>query len=280
MKRALFLVALLLAWPAGAALAADRFIVLASTTSTENSGLLADLLPRFRAHSGISVRVVAVGTGGALRLGARGDADVVLVHSRRAELDFVAAGHGVERREVMTNDFVIVGPVGDPARAAGADVLRALRRIVGRPFVSRGDDSGTHKKELGLWRAAGLDPTGGATGAASAAGVWYLESGSGMGATLNLAAAKDAYALADRATWLAFGNRRGLGLLVAGDKRLLNVYGVMLVNPARHPVKAAEGRAFMAWLMSEGQAAIGAFRIKGQQAFWPQEAKTGADLDK
>ena len=267
MKRALFLVALLLAWPAQAALASERFIVLASTTSTENSGLLADLLPRFKAHSGISVRVVAVGTGAALRLGARGDADVVLVHSRQAELDFVAAGHGVERREVMTNDFVIVGPVGDPAGAAGADVPRALHRIAGQPFVSRGDDSGTHKKELALWRAAGID----------AAGRWYLESGAGMGATLNLAAAKDAYALADRATWLAFGNRRGLGLLVSGDKRLLNVYGVMLVNPARHPVKAAEGRAFMAWLMAEGQAAIGAFRIKGQQAFWPLGAKTGAD---
>ncbi|MDP6622873.1 MAG: substrate-binding domain-containing protein [Alphaproteobacteria bacterium] len=261
MRLAMFVFVVLLAWRSEAAAAAERFIVLASTTSTENSGLLADLLPRFRAASGIAVRVVAVGTGAALRLGGRGDADVVLVHSRQAELDFVAAGHGVERREVMFNDFVIVGPADDPAQAGGDDVLRALRRIRGHPFVSRGDDSGTHRKELMLWRVAEI-------AAAAASGNWYLESGAGMGATLNLAAAKGAYALTDRATWLAFGNRRGLELLVAGDDRLRNVYGVMLVNPARHPVKAAAGRSFISWLMNEGQAAIGAFRIKGQQAFW------------
>ncbi len=261
MRLAMFVFVVLLAWRSEVAVAAERFIVLASTTSTENSGLLADLLPRFRAASGIAVRVVAVGTGAALRLGGRGDADVVLVHSRQAELDFVDAGHGVERREVMFNNFVIVGPADDPAQAGGDDVLQALRRIRGHPFVSRGDDSGTHRKELMLWRAAEID-------AAAASGNWYLESGAGMGATLNLAAAKGAYALTDRATWLAFGNRRGLELLVAGDDRLRNVYGVMLVNPARHPVKAAAGRAFIAWLMNDGQAAIGAFRIKGQQAFW------------
>jgi tungstate transport system substrate-binding protein len=267
---AVLLVAVLLAWRADAA---ERFIVLASTTSTENSGLLADLLPRFKAASGIAVRVVAVGTGAALRLGARGDADVVLVHSRQAELDFVAAGHGIERREVMFNDFLIVGPADDPAQAGGGDVMRALRRIPGHPFVSRGDDSGTHRKELTLWRAARIDAT-------AASGNWYLESGAGMGATLNLAAAKGAYALADRATWLAFGNRRGLDILVEGDVRLRNVYGVILVNPARHPIAAADGRAFIAWLMTEGQAAIGAFRLNGQQAFWPQGGKEGADLIK
>ncbi len=264
---AVLTVALFLAAPATAA---ERFIVLASTTSTENSGLLAHILPRFMEKSGIAVRVVAVGTGAALRLGARGDADVVLVHSRQAELEFVAAGHGIERHEVMNNDFVIVGPAQDPARAAGDDVVLALRRLPGHPFISRGDDSGTHRKELMLWRAAGID-------AAAASGDWYLESGAGMGATLNLAAAKSAYALTDRGTWLAFANRRGLEILVQGDARLRNVYGVMLVNPARHPIKADAGRIFIAWLRNEGQAAIGAFRIEGQQAFWPQGGKAGAD---
>ncbi len=247
-----------------------RSVTLASTTSTDNSGLFRHLLPRFEAATGVRVRVVAVGTGAALRLGERGDADLVLVHDRAAEEAFVAAGHGVDRRLVMANDFVVVGPRADPAGVGGGrDAAAALRTIARAkaPFVSRGDDSGTHKAELRLWQAAGVDPH-------PASGRWYQESGSGMGAALNLAAGRGAYTLADRGTWLSFENRRDLAVLVEGDPRLLNPYGVILVNPARHPhVRAGLARALADWLTSpEGQAAIGAFRVAGEQLFRPAAA--------
>ncbi|MBI4184402.1 MAG: extracellular solute-binding protein [Proteobacteria bacterium] len=243
------------------------FITLASTTSTENSGLFAHLLPRFTARTGIAVRVIAVGTGQALRLARNGDADVLLVHHRPAEDAFVAEGFGIERRDVMYNDFVLVGPAGDPAGIAGApDAVTALRRIAAArsPFASRGDDSGTHKLERELWAAAGID-------AAAASGTWYREMGNGMGATLNAAVAMNAYALSDRATWLAFGNRGTHRLLFAGDRALLNPYGAIVVNPARHPqVKVALARAFVDWLTGpEGRAAIAGFRVGGEQPFFP-----------
>lgn len=255
--------ALLAALPA----AAQEFITVASTTSTDNSGLLRDILPMFRAKSGIEVRVVAVGTGAALRLGQNGDADVVLVHAREAEDAFVAAGHGIDRRDVMYNDYVLVGPAADPAGIAGmTDAARALARIgeAAASFASRADDSGTHKAELALWRAAGTDPKPGS-------GRWYFETGSGMGAALNTAAGRDAYALTDRATWLAHRNRGTLAVLVEGDERLFNPYGVILVNPVRHPhVKEAAARAFLDWLTGpEGQAAIAGFRRGGEQLFFP-----------
>ncbi len=251
--------------------AAERFITLASTTSTENSGLFGAILPKFTAATGIGVRVVAVGTGAALRLGRRGDVDVVLVHARAAELRFVAAGHGIERRDVMYNDFVVAGPDGDPARIAGLnDVADAFRRIaaVRAPFASRGDDSGTHMAERRYWTAAATDPKPGS-------GQWYFEAGAGMGATLNLAAAKGAYALSDRATWLSFKNRAGLAIAVEGDPRLFNPYGVILVNPARHPhVKRADAMRFIDGLTSPaGRAAIAGFRLAGRQVFFPVEAK-------
>ncbi len=250
-----------------AAGAEDRFFTLASTTSTENSGLFDHILPKFTERTGIAVRVVAVGTGAALRLGENGDADVVLVHDRVAEERFVAQGHGVVRHPVMYNDFVIVGPAADPAGVRGfRDATAALRAIahIAAPFVSRGDDSGTHKAELRLWTAADVDPRVGS-------GRWYLETGSGMGATLNTAQAIGAYALTDRGTWLSFGNRGDLAVVVEGDERLFNPYGVILVNPARHPhVKAREGRAFIAWLTSpEGQQAIAEFAIGGERLFIP-----------
>ncbi len=257
--------------------AGERFITLASTTSTENSGLFAHLLPIFEAQSGIQVRVVAVGTGQALRLAERGDADVLLVHHPASEARFVAAGHGVERQEVMANDFVIVGPAADPAGiTAMADAAAALAKIAAAeaPFASRGDDSGTHKKEMGLWAAIGLNPEAGEREAGErgeTGGPWYRSLGQGMGATLNAAAAMGAYTLADRGSWLAFKNRRGLQVLAEGDPRLFNPYGVILVNPARHPhVKAAEGQAFIDWLTGpEGQAAIGQFRLGGEVLFRP-----------
>ncbi len=259
--------ALLAASLTPAAGAAERFITVASTTSTKNSGLFDHILPLFEKKTGIQVRVVAVGTGQAIRLARNGDADVLLVHHRPSEEAFVAEGFGVKRLDVMVNDFVIVGPGDDPARIAGmGDAAEALEKIAGAgaPFVSRGDDSGTHKKELGLWRAAGVD-------AARASGGWYRETGSGMGATLNTASAMQGYALADRGTWLSFKNRAGLRVLVEGDERLFNPYGVILVNPKRHShVKADLGREFIAWLISpEGQAAIGAFRVNGQVLFKP-----------
>ena len=247
--------------------AAEKFIIVASTTSTKNSGLFDHILPLFEKKTGIQVRVVAVGTGQAIRLARNGDADVLFVHHRPSEEKFVAEGFGVRRFDVMVNDFVIAGPKDDPARIAGVrDAAKALAKIArGRaPFVSRGDDSGTHKKELGLWRAAGVDVV-------QASGTWYRETGSGMGATLNTASAMQAYVLVDRGTWLSFKNRAGLRVLVEGDERLFNPYGVILVNPERHPhVKADLGREFIAWLISpEGQAAIGAFRINGQVLFKP-----------
>ena len=242
-------------------------ITLASTTSTENSGLFAHLLPRFTEATGIAVRVVAVGTGQALRIARNGDADVLLVHHRLSEETFVAEGYGVQRHDVMSNDFVLVGPRADPAALRGLhDAAAALARISAARtlFTSRGDDSGTHKKELDLWAAAGLDP-------GTASGTWYRETGSGMGATLNAAAAMGAYALTDRATWLAFRNKGDLEVLVQGDERLFNPYGVILVNPARHPhVHAREAQAFIDWLVSEnGQAAIANYRLDGRQPFFP-----------
>ncbi len=262
--------ALAIAAPGVPAGAEERFITLASTTSTANSGLFEHILPEFTARTGIAVRVVAVGTGAALRLGARGDADVVLVHDREAEERFVAEGFGVARHAVMYNDFVIVGPEADPAGVRGlADAPEALRRIARAraPFVSRGDDSGTHKAELRLWAAAGGAPDSRSEG-------WYREAGRGMGAPLNTAAAMGAYTLADRGTWLSFTNRRGLALLVEGDERLFNAYGVILVNPERHPhVKAEEGRAFIAWLTSAaGQRAIAGFTVGGERLFTPSAA--------
>lgn len=251
---------------AAPAIAGERFITVASTTSTDNSGLFSHLLPLFEAESGIAVRVVARGTGQALKLGRNGDVDVVLVHDRAAEDRFVAEGYGAERRDVMYNDFVIVGPKQDPAGVAGmADATAALAKIAGTaaPFASRGDDSGTHRAEKRLWQAAGID-------AAAASGGWYRETGSGMGATLNIAAGMGAYALSDRGTWLSFRNKRDLAVLVEGDKRMFNPYGVILVDPARHGhVKAADARAFLDWLTgSSGQAAIDEFRIGGQQLFF------------
>ena len=260
----LLLTCLLAAMPAHAA---ERFIILQSTTSTQNSGLFDFLLPRFTERTGIEVRVVAVGTGQALKNARNGDGDALLVHAKEDELAFVEAGFGILRCDVMYNDFVIVGPKTDPAKVrAAASAAEALTRIYESrsPFVSRGDDSGTHKKERQLWRAAGIDPT-------AASGSWYREVGAGMGATLNIAAATDAYTLSDRATWIAFANRRDLDLLFEDDPALFNQYGIILVNPERHPgVRFREAKAFRDWLVSpEGQRAIAAFRVDGQQLFFP-----------
>ena len=257
----------------GPALGQDKFITVASTTSTENSGLFGYLLPIFQEKTGIEVRVVAVGTGQAIELARNGDADVLFVHHKPSEEKFVAEGFGVERHEVMYNDFVIVGPAADPAGIKGdKDVVDAIGKIAAAeaPFASRGDDSGTHKAELALWQEAGVDVAG-------ASGTWYRETGSGMGPTLNTAAGMDAYALTDRGTWLSFDNRQNLEILVEGDPRLFNQYGIILVNPAKHPhVKAELGQTFIDWVLSdEGQDAIGAFKINGQQAFFPN-AKAGS----
>lgn len=244
-----------------------RHVTVASTTSTENSGFFAHILPRFEARTGIEVRVVALGTGQALDVARRGDADVVFVHDTAAEQQFVAEGHGVGRRDVMYNDFVLVGPHADPAGIAGTrDAVAALAAIrsTRAPFVSRGDRSGTHAVELRLWDAADIEPD-------ARREPWYRETGSGMGATLNTASAMGAYVLADRGTWLAFANRNGLRIMVEGDPRLFNPYGVILVNPARHPhVKQPDAQAFIDWLVSpDGQAAIASFHISGEQAFFP-----------
>ncbi|MBF0249596.1 MAG: extracellular solute-binding protein [Alphaproteobacteria bacterium] len=250
---------------------AGEFITVTSTTSTQNSGLFEDILPKFTAKTGIEVRVVAVGTGQAIKIAQRGDADVLFVHHRPSEDAFVAEGNGVKRLDVMMNDFLIVGPAADPAGVKGAgDAVDALMKIMNTsaPFVSRGDDSGTHKRELGLWKAAGLDPK-------AHSGTWYREAGAGMGATLNMAQAMGAYAIADRGTWIAFKNKDGLDIAHQGTGGLLNPYGVILVNPERHPhVKAGAGQAFIDWLVSdEGQAAIAAFQIDGQQLFFPTAGK-------
>lgn len=252
---------------AGVQAAEPDFIVVQSTTSTQNSGLFGFILPKFRSKTGIEVRVVAVGTGQALKNGRNGDGDVVLVHARAAEDRFITDGFGVERHDVMYNDFVIIGPPSDPAGVRGLkDAPAALARIAAAKahWVSRGDNSGTHIKERSLWRASGVDPAG-------ASGKWYREAGSGMGATLNTAVGMGAYTLTDRATWISFKNRRDFTVLVEGDKRLFNPYGVMLVNPARHPhVNATGGRAFIAWLTGpEGQAAIAAYKLRGIQLFYP-----------
>ena len=246
---------------------ADKYIVLQSTTSTQNSGLFDHILPRFTEKTGIEVRVVAVGTGQALKNGRNGDGDLLLVHAKAAEEAFVTEGYGVKRFDVMYNDFVIVGPASDPAKVAGQrDAAAALAQIAAAkvPFASRGDDSGTHKKERALWQDAGVDVDG-------ASGSWYRETGSGMGATLNIAVAMGAYSLTDRGTWISFKNKAGFKIAVAGDGKLFNQYGVILVNPAKHArVKAAEGQAFIDWLTGpEGQAAIAGYKLNGQQLFFP-----------
>jgi tungstate transport system substrate-binding protein len=260
--RALFL--LLLALPAQAQ---QKFITVASTTSTEQSGLFKHLLPIFEKKTGIQVRVVALGTGQSLDMGKRGDADVVFVHAKALEEKFVAEGYGVKRFEVMYNDFVLVGPRSDPAKVGGTrDIVAALQKIkaVQAPFASRGDRSGTHFAELQLWKEAGID-------IAKDKGPWYRDTGSGMGPTLNTAAGMNAYALTDRGTWLSFKNRGELVISVEGDRRLFNQYGVMLVNPAKHPhVKKDMGQAFVDWVIStEGQKAIADYQINGQQLFFP-----------
>ena len=251
--------------------AEDRFIVVQSTTSTQNSGLYDHILPMFAEETGIEVRVVAVGTGQAIRNAANGDGDILLVHSRAAEERFVADGYGVARFDVMYNDFVIVGPPSDPAGVAGmTDAVAAMTKIATAeaPFASRGDDSGTHKAERGLWKEAGVDVE-------AASGGWYRETGSGMGATLNTGIGMGAYVMTDRATWSSFGNRGAHRIAVEGDPKLFNQYGVILVNPERHPnVKAEMGRQFVDWVLSgEGQAAIASFEVDGRQLFFPNAGK-------
>ena len=246
--------------------AQERFITVASTTSTEQSGLFGHLLPAFEKAAGIKVRVVALGTGQALDLARRGDADVVFVHDKVAEEKFVADGYGVKRQEVMYNDFILVGPRADPAKAAGKDILEGLRKIEAAraPFVSRGDKSGTHAAELRYWKAAGVDLD-------AKKGPWYRDTGSGMGPALNTAASMNAYILADRGTWLNFKNRGELGIVVEGDTKLFNQYGVILVNPAKHAhVKQADGQKFIDWIVSPaGQKAIADYKIGGEQLFFP-----------
>jgi tungstate transport system substrate-binding protein len=252
----------------------DKSIVVASTTSTQDSGLFGHILPIFKSKTGIDVKVIAQGTGQALDTGRRGDADVVFVHARSAEQQFVAEGAGVKRHPVMYNDFVLIGPKSDPAGVAGTkDIVAALKAIKakGAPFVSRGDRSGTHQAELALWKDAGID-------IAADKGPWYRDIGQGMGAALNTAAAMNAYVLSDRGTWLAFKNRGDLAIAVEGDNKLFNQYGVILVNPQKHAhVKQAPGQTFIDWLISpEGQKAIADYKIEGQQLFFPNATAPGA----
>jgi tungstate transport system substrate-binding protein len=247
--------------------ASNSFITLASTTSTQNSGLFRHILPMFKAYSGIDVRVIAVGTGQAIRLAEKGDADVLLVHHKPSELKFVREGFGVRHKDVMYNDFVIIGPSSDPAGIKGtSDAVQALSKIKKSEslFASRGDDSGTNKKELGLWKLASVDVK-------TESGSWYRETGSGMGATLNVASGMQAYTLTDRGTWISFKNKKDLVLLTQGDKRLFNPYGVILINKALHShVKSADGGAFIDWLTSvAGQKAIGSYRLDSKQLFFP-----------
>jgi len=253
--------------------AQDRSIVVASTTSTQDSGLFGYLLPIFKAKTSIEVKVIAQGTGQALDTARRGDADVVFVHAKSQEEKFLAEGFGVKRFDVMYNDFVLIGPNSDPAGVKGKDIETALKTIQARaaPFVSRGDKSGTHSAELALWKQAGIDIT-------AAKGSWYREIGQGMGAALNTAGAMNAYVLSDRGTWISFKNRGDLEIAVEGDKRLFNQYGVMLVNPEKYPsVKKELGQTFVDWLVSpEGQAAIAGYKIDGQQLFFPDAEKKGA----
>lgn len=268
-RRTLLIAALLIvALPTAAA---DRFITVASTTSTQDSGLFGHILPLFRAKTGIEVRVVALGTGQAIKLAERGDADVLLVHHKPSEEKFVADGFGVKRLDVMYNDFVLIGPTADPAGIKnGRDIAAALAKIAATkaPFASRGDNSGTHLAELDLWKAAGIDAKAASTG-------WYRSLGSGMGPTLNTAAGMNAHVVSDRATWANFKNRQGLTILVEGDTRLFNQYGVVPVNPARHAhVKARDGQAFVDWLITPGgQAAIATYKIGGEQLFFPNTKK-------
>ena len=257
-----------------AALAQHNAIVVASTTSTEDSGLFGYLLPLFKAKTGIDVKVVAQGTGQALDTARRGDADVVFVHAKAAEEKFLAEGFGVRRFPVMYNDFILIGPVRDPAGVSGTrDIVAALKAIRQKqaPFVSRGDRSGTHQAELALWATAGID-------LARDKGPWYREIGQGMGAALNTAGAMNAYTISDRGTWISFRNKGDLVIAVEGDQRLFNQYGVMLVNPARHPnIKTALGQQFIDWLVSpEGQQVIANYKINGQQLFYPNANEPGA----
>jgi tungstate transport system substrate-binding protein len=259
---------------AGHATAQDKSIVVVSTTSTQDSGLFGHLLPMFKAKTGIDVKVVAQGTGQALDTARRGDADVVFVHAKPAEEKFLAEGFGVKRYPVMYNDFILVGPKSDPAGIKGSkDIVAALGAIKakGADFISRGDKSGTHQAELNLWKVAGID-------IAKDKGPWYKEIGQGMGAALNTASASSAYVLADRGTWLSFKNRGELDIAVEGDKRLFNQYGVMLVNPEKHPsVKKDLGQQFIDWLVSsEGQKAIADYKINGEQLFYPNANDSGA----
>jgi tungstate transport system substrate-binding protein len=247
--------------------AQDKSIVVASTTSTQDSGLFGHILPMFKAKTGIDVRIVAQGTGQALDTARRGDADVVFVHAKAQEEKFVAEGFGVKRFDVMYNDFVVIGPKADPAKIKGGkDVVAALKAIndSGSPFVSRGDKSGTHAAELALWKVAALDPGG-------TKPAWYREIGQGMGAALNTSSAMGAYVLSDRGTWISFKNKGDLEIVVEGDKRLFNQYGVMLVNPEKHPsVKKDLGQAFVDWVVSpEGQNAIRSYKVEDQQLFFP-----------
>lgn len=253
--------------------ASAQFITVASTTSTEQSGLFKYLLPLFTAKTGVEVRVVALGTGQALDMARRGDADVVFVHAKSAEEKFLSEGFGVKRFPVMYNDFIVVGPKADPAKVAGSkDVVDSLKKIktAQAPFVSRGDKSGTHIAELALWKAAEINLE-------TDKGAWYKETGQGMGPALNTASSMNAYILSDRGTWLAFKNRGELAVLVQGDKRLFNQYGVMLVNPAKFAhVKAQQGQAFIDWLVSaEGQKAIAGYKIDGEQLFYPNANESG-----
>jgi tungstate transport system substrate-binding protein len=265
--------ALLLTIAAGGALAAEKFITVASTTSTEQSGLFRYILPIFEKETGIKVRVVALGTGQALDLARRGDADVVFVHAKAAEEKFLAEGSGVTRFPVMYNDFVLIGPKSDPAKVGGGkDITEALKKIQTSqaPFVSRGDKSGTHLTELRLWKVAGVDID-------KNKGAWYRDTGQGMGPALNTASSMNAYILSDRATWLAFKNRGDLEILVEGDKRLFNQYGVMLVSPEKYPnVKKELGQTFIKWLCSPaGQKAIAGYKINGEQLFFPNAGQAG-----
>ncbi len=272
--RRFFLAAAMLASLCAPALAQDKSIVVASTTSTQDSGLFGHILPIFKRATGIDVKVVAQGTGQALDTGRRGDADVVFVHARAAEEKFVGEGAGVKRFPVMYNDFVLIGPKSDPAGVKGTkDIVAALKAIQAKatPFVSRGDRSGTHQAELALWKDAGID-------IAASKGPWYRDIGQGMGAALNTASAMNAYVLSDRGTWISFKNRGDLAIAVEGDQRLFNQYGVILVNPAKHPhVKKELGQAFIDWLVSPaGQKAIADYKIDGQQLFFPNANVPGA----
>ncbi len=274
MNRRIVLTLALTAALCSPALSQEKSIIVSSTTSTVDSGLFNHILPMFKAKTGIEVKVLSQGTGQALDTGRRGDADVVFVHARAQEEKFVADGFGVKRFAVMYNDFILIGPKSDPAGVKGKDIETALKAIKAKaaPFVSRGDKSGTHSAELALWKAAGLDVAG------ADKGPWYREIGQGMGAALNTASSMNGYVLADRGTWLSFKNRGELDIVVEGDKRLFNQYGVMLVNPAKHAhVKKDLGQQFIDWLISaEGQKAIADYKINGQQLFFPNATVPGA----